>query len=158
MPDFDDSRSLSQLELALQTQGAEEDWRWVWSAWVLPSLRHGDVKPRVSVLGAPEKSPALLSEKAHGATLPGQSDTASARCHSALPVLSFSLRFLWNELVKEGAERLFCALWLTLGKGMHLLWLALGKRIPIFCGLPQGEKRNEMQTNRRRWRILNLNF
>lgn len=86
-------------------------------AWALPSLR-GDAKPHDSILGASEKSPALLPEKARHAALPGQRLTLPLlNAILALPVLSFYLRFLWNEGVRDGAERPFCALWLALGKG-----------------------------------------
>lgn len=73
----------------------------------------------VTLFGAPEKSPALLPEKAHHAGLPGRHLTLPLlNAVLALPVLSFYLRFLWNEDVRDGAERQFCALWLALGKGM----------------------------------------
>lgn len=86
-------------------------------AWALPSLR-GDAKPPDSVLGVSEKSPALLPQNVRHAALPGQRRTLPPlNAILTLPVL-FYLRFLWNEGVREGAERLFCAVWLALGKGL----------------------------------------
>lgn len=95
-------------------------------AWALPNLRHGDAKPLGSIPGASEKSPALLPERTRHAALPGQRLTLPLLNAILSFLVLFYLRSLWNEGVRGGAERLFCALWLALRKGMELLWLTLG--------------------------------
>lgn len=69
-----------------------------------------------SILGASEKSPALLLEKARHAALPVQCLTLPLlNAVLALPVLSFDLRFLWNEGVRDGGREVVLCLMACFG-------------------------------------------